>query len=358
MPIGAATMLNREKITAIRLLKTGLLRPFRSAEDCAQNLCGIQSQMPQFAEVALFNRCDPKPSTEDLAKRYEQNRLICIWSHRKTLHMHAIDDWYKICNAYSGIKISDETWIVEHEIMKNDLITKESLKQIVQNELGTTDIAILVYLMIRESTINGLMFGRPEKPSIRQFVSYRKILENQWKKDDSARITALNDLIVRYFRQYGLATVKDFCHWSGLTQKSIGEAWPSEKLECMHFDGRNYFMAHDDLDLYCSFLHDYSDDEVFLLGKFDPLFVSYHHKDWIINDEQKKMIWSNAGHIESVILSGTEVIGTWRHSLKGRQMTVQLFPFRKILKSELQQLKEKAEKLAIFWKKELTEVIQ
>jgi hypothetical protein len=341
----------------MRLLKTGLLRPFRSAEDCTQNLCGIQSQMPQFAEIAIFNRCDPRLNMEDLAKYYEQNRLICIWSHRRTLHMHTIDDWYKICDAYSGIKIPQETWIIEREIMENDLITKEHLKQIVQNELGTTDMATFAHL-IRASIMNGLMFGKPEKPSIRQYVSYEKISNNQWKKDDVARITALSDLIVRYFRHYGPATTKDFCHWSGLTQKSIGEAWPSEKLESMHFDGRNYFMVHDDPDLHSSFSHDYLENEVLLLGKFDPLFVSYHHKDWIINDDQRKLIWTSAGHVESVILSGIEVIGTWRHNLKGSQMTIQLFPFREISKNELQQIQEKAEKLAIFWKKEFTEIIQ
>jgi hypothetical protein len=271
--------------------------------------------------------------------------------------MHAVDDWHKICDAYSGIKIPDETVIVEREIMKNDLITKERLKRIVQDELGTTDITTLAHL-IMASTINGLMFGKPEKPSIRQFVSCRKISNNRWKKNDSARITALSDLILRYFRHYGPATIKDFCHWSGLMQKSIGEAWSNEQLVSMHFGGKNYFLAHDDLDLRNSFSPDYSEDKVFLLGKFDPLFVSYHHKDWITNDEQKKLIWTSAGHVESVILSGTEVIGTWRHSLKGRQMTVQLFPFREISKNELLQIREKAEKLAIFWGKELTEVRQ
>jgi hypothetical protein len=100
--------------------------------------------------------------------------------------------------------------------MKNDLITKERLKQIVQNELGTTDIATLVPL-IRASTRKGLMFGKPEKPSIRQYVSCRKISDERWKKNDVARITALSNLLVRYFCRYGPATIKDFCHWSRLT---------------------------------------------------------------------------------------------------------------------------------------------
>jgi hypothetical protein len=126
----------------------------------------------------------------------------------------------------------------------------------------------------------------------------------------------------------------------------------------MHFGGKNYFLAHDDLDLHSSFSSDYSEDKMFLLGKFDPLFVSYHHKDWIINDEQRKLIWTSAGHVEAVILNGTEVIGTWRHSLKGRKMTIQLFPLRKISKNELRQIQEKAEELAAFWKKELSAVTQ
>jgi hypothetical protein len=62
---------------------------------------------------------------------------------------------------------------------------------------------------------------------------------------------------------------------------------------------------------------------------------------------------ASAGRVDSVILNGIEVSGTWRHSSKGRQMTIQLFPFREISKNELRQIQEKAEKLAKFLKKEL-----
>jgi hypothetical protein len=82
--------------------------------------------------------------------------------------MHFKFEW-----TYSDIKISDETGIIEHEIMKNDLITNEQLKQIVKNELGTTDIATLAH-MRRASTMKGLIFGKPEKASIKQFASYKK----------------------------------------------------------------------------------------------------------------------------------------------------------------------------------------
>jgi calcineurin-like phosphoesterase family protein len=33
-------------------------------------------------------------------------------------------------------------------------------------------------------------------------------------------------------------------------------------------------------------------DELFLLGKFDPLFISYHHKDWIVSREKEKFALS------------------------------------------------------------------
>jgi hypothetical protein len=126
---------SREKITAMRLLKTGAWRQFNSAEDCVRSLWGIRSQLPQFAEVVLLNRCRPEQNLEDLAVCHEQNLLICSWSHRKTLHLHTVDDGYKICEAYSGLATSDETRIIGRAVKKNDRIAKEHPKQIVQNEL-------------------------------------------------------------------------------------------------------------------------------------------------------------------------------------------------------------------------------
>jgi hypothetical protein len=131
---------------------------------------------------------------------------------------------------------------------------------------------------------------------------------------------------------YGPATISDFCHWSELTKKRIGEAWPNEKLVYIDFSGRNYFLTHDDPDLHDSLLQDYPEDKVFLLGKFDPLFLSYHHKDWIISNEQRKLIWTSTGHVESVILSGTISNRDLETPFKGPSNDRSTFPFSKNFK--------------------------
>lgn len=98
--------------------------------------------------------------------------------------------------------------------------------------------------------------------------------------------------------------------------------------------------------------------KLFLLGKFDPLFVSYRHKDWIVTEEQQKQIWRNAGHVEAVIFEGAKLLGTWRHSLKGDKLTISVEPMASTITDKAKEkIQSKAEKLARFWRKELESVI-
>lgn len=347
-----------------RLHRNGLLCPFDSIIDCVHNLSGVQSQFQQFAEVSIFNRCRKAPRLKDFQSLYDSHDILNLWGQRHTLHMYTPDDWWPICDIYHDKshsksymeKFSEDLLemykVVELESRRDTYIDKARILEILDSRMGhlLTENDYLDYLLIRNCCAKGIIFGIPAKPSIRRFASHSAIRERGWKPDAANTEKSLDEMMKRYFRYYGPASLSDFCHWSGLPAGFARNTLTrvAESLSSTSLCGRQYYI--------CGEAELSAANKLFLLGKFDPLFVSYKHKDWIVTEKQAKEIWRSAARVESVILDGAKVIGTWRHTLKGSGMTVNINPMAKISDAAKKRIKAKAEKLASFWEKKLVAV--
>lgn len=357
--------MNGKELIRERLHRNGLLRPFASISDCVDKLVGIQSQFQQFAEVSIFNRCLKAPKLKAFQTLYDRHGIINLWGQRHTLHMYTPRDWGLICDVYHdkfmfpnytgkfALDFAEMMETIEHEGVEEAYIRKERIIEILTARLGhvLTEEDYLDYLLIRNCCVQGVMFGVPAKPSIKRFASYTTVCGQKWTLDSGSTEKSLGDMMKRYFACYGPASLQDFCHWSGLpvglAKDALCRVEPELTMQTMN--GRAYY-THGEVELAGS-------NKLFLLGKFDPLFVSYKHKDWIVTKQQEKEIWRSAARVESVVLDGVKVIGTWRHALKGNRMTVTISPMAKISPAAGKRIQRKAEKLAVFWEKQLDAVL-
>lgn len=51
--------------------------------------------------------------------------------------------------------------------------------------------------------------------------------------------------------------------------------------------------------------------KLLILGKFDPLLVSYHDKEIIIDPKYHPLVWKKAGQIAAIILKEGQFQATW-----------------------------------------------
>ena len=109
--------MNRKELALERLHRNGLLPPFPSIAACVYSLVGIQSQMQQFSEVSIWNRCGGSPTTADFEKAYLSHSLINLWGQRNTLHMYAAKDWDMICDLYHNRTYAERLNALHPEIM-------------------------------------------------------------------------------------------------------------------------------------------------------------------------------------------------------------------------------------------------
>lgn len=355
-----------QEIILQRLARNGLTTSFTQPLDCVHALAGIQSQFQQWAEISIMNRCSADITMQDLAELYSQHHIINLWGQRHTLHMYVKEDWNRVSNLYEPI-ISNKNYAnkrfaddfaylmaqIANECSKNHLISKATVLAMIEERMQGrySEEDYFEYTFFALCCLRGIFFGLPEKPYIKTFIGRNRLDIEPWYEDTENATKDLEKSMLRYFQYYGPATLMDFCHWSGLPQSVAKNCLNAvkDKLTTHAYEGREYF-THGDLD------SETSNSNVLLLGKFDPLFVSYRHKEWIIPTKLHKQVWRTAGWVEAVIVDGDKAVGTWRHNLKGQKLSLQINEFTKIKATTRKKVLAKAEKLALFWDKTLDSI--
>ncbi|MBC2268905.1 winged helix DNA-binding domain-containing protein [Listeria sp. FSL L7-0083] len=344
------------QIAQNRLSNSGLLQnKFSSAPEASRALFGIQSQYQQFGEISLFNRVT-NLTKEKLQHDYDQKDLIKIWGQRMTVHMYTPSDWFFVHNVYSD----KNNWLKKHasslghdldellvEMEKLLLSTEKIPKEAFAKLLGGHAKELMQWGgVFIQGSLDGTLFCVPESPKTR-FYSHRNWIsaEKQANWLENGRDEAgLEVMIDRYFSAYGPATIRDFKHWTGLRKFEFQQTLETA-LE-------NYFSyLGEDGQIY------YSKTEVqaeleqqrpLLLGKFDPLFVSYAKKDWLADITETSLIWRPAGQIEAVLIINGFLYGTWRYKITGNKIIFTFYLTKKITKKNQKFVELEARKLAEF----------
>lgn len=302
--------INYLELQKIRLIKNGLVAKFSDIETCVKSLCGIQSQYQTYGIISIFNRVDQF----EIKDFFENQNLLKSWGQRTTLHIYHREDYNLVSSIYKdvdnwvykyikdlGVDYKDCLFVIREYIINSSksIVIKKELTEILPSEhadklMEWSGILILATL---HQILYGVINSKDEK-----IYSLNKTPSHKYNR----RI-----LIEKYFQYFSPASISDFLHWSGLKSKDIA------------IDLREYLQDKPFFNLgmkkyYYDVLPN-SNIEInypIILGKFDPLLVSYNDKKWILGDKDSNIIWKAAGQIEGVILTEEGLIGTWHYKLK------------------------------------------
>lgn len=318
----------------LRLYNNGLIDKFESADMCVESLIGIQCQYQNYALISIYNRTNYKCNI------FSNNNLIKSWGQRTTLHIYHKNDYNLISDLYR----QSDNWVYKYAkhlkidyskylnsitdfFYENNKKTMEKLE--IQNiipKYKSKEIMAWSGLLIL-ATYHKVLYGILNEED--------KKLYKQNDIVDSKKINS--DLIYRYFKYYGPATRQDFLHWSGLKYKEIKEDLDKyiKKAKYLSIDKKKYYYES---------LPDSKEVKIsypIILGKFDPLLISYSDKEWILNGKNKTLIWKAAGQIEGVILFSKGLKGTWHYSLKGNKIIFEINEISPLTKGEKNRLEKK-----------------
>ncbi|WP_338672938.1 winged helix DNA-binding domain-containing protein [Streptomyces sp. SCSIO 30461] len=154
----------------------------------------------------------------------------------------------------------------------------------------------------------------------------------------------VDDLVLRYLRAYGPASVKDVQMWSGLTRlREVVDRLGSRLRALRDEDGRELF------DLPDAPLPDpETEAPVRFLPEFDNVLLAHDDRSRILDERRRSAIFTRNGIIRATFLVDGFVAGMWRVTRERGTATLVLEPFGRLPKASRKALEQEGADLLEF----------
>jgi len=153
-------------------------------------------------------------------------------------------------------------------------------------------------------------------------------LLDEWAPEAKTRgrEEALAELAGRYFTSHGPATLQDFAWWSGLTAADAraGLEMAKPRLAQEVIDGRAYWLAP------TAPAAEDASPAAYLLPAYDEYTVAYKDRGAVLSPLNAKREDSGHGILSPTIVVNSQVVGTWKRTLKQDAVVVTPSPFAKL----------------------------
>lgn len=342
-------IINNISIVNHRLSNLGINpRRFKSPADTVKWLGAVQAQDYYGSLWGVGLRT--KGSTIDsIESAISDRKIVRSWPMRHTLHLTAHDDlrwmlkWLtpKIINLYSRrrreLELDDNVLRKSRNLFVKALqggnqITRNNLYKLLDengiSSSGQRGIHILAHL-----SMEGLLCFGP-----RHGKQFTFTLLDEWIPESKilSREEALGELAKRYFISHGPAAVQDFAWWTGLTLTDARNAAASVKdyLKELIIENKSYLYSRNSRKLKSA------NSAAIVLPAFDEYFVGYKDRSAALESGTPEEFTAPFSLLSPVILINGCAAGTWGRRIIKNKVIVDIKPFRKYSKEELDNVHE------------------
>ncbi|MGH4032898.1 winged helix DNA-binding domain-containing protein [Actinomycetota bacterium Odt1-20B] len=235
-PVLSTRALNRATLDRQLLLRRAPVGEV-SVSGAVERLVGLQAQEvkpPYFALAARLEGFDP----EGLAGLLERRELVRIVTLRSTIHLHTAVDALGVrplvqvarrreLNAFRkglvGVDL-DELAVLARGLVEEEPRTMKQLREELSQKWPDGDpqslaVAARCLLPLVQVTPRGLWrrSGQVALTTVEKWVG-RGAVEESAGMTGLGGLDGLHELVLRYLRAFGPASVKDFQTWAGLTR--------------------------------------------------------------------------------------------------------------------------------------------
>jgi|SRR5580700_9523322 uncharacterized protein YcaQ len=360
-----------EAISSFRLRRHHLWD--ESPEDAVticRDVCGVQAQVMSAAYLQLWTRSHAITRPEIESALWKTRTLVKTSLMRQTLHFIPADEFLlyiaalKSSRVAAVLRVMARCGIAREE---GEALTPLIMDALSSGPLGRARIAAAVRpkvskrmrawmekvsSIVRVPVAEGLIcYGSGESNEI-NFIRVDQWLPHL-KPQTISPTEAQCALLRKYLRAYGPATLTDFAHWSGIPMqvvKSLSALLESELAEIPGDKKRGLLLREDVAVLNGSPV---AKTSIRLLPSFDSYLLAHRDKDHLVNPKYYKRIYRSQWWISPVVLIQGSVGGVWSHKLQGKRLLVKIEPFGKLSKAWRAGIEREADRLAIFFDRDL-----
>lgn len=353
--------LKKEHISALRLQHQHIgNKSFTKPAEVVRWMGALQAQDYEMSKWAVGVRMH-KATDALVEKALDAGEILRTHVLRPTWHLVAAEDlpWMleltaphvKRTAAYSHKQLGLEEEIlkksnalIEKALTKHGHLSRKELMEALQEaKMDTSANRASHFLFAAE--LDGLICSGPSKG---KKLSYALLEDRVPKTPKLNRDEALATLAQRYFASHGPATLKDFAWWSGLspTDAKKGLLACDGQLHKAEIEGAFYWYAQ--LDGVRKNAQD-----IHILPAYDEFIISYADRSASLDATFGKHAISNNGIFKATIIVDGQVIGTWKRTLKPKQVLVSMDFFNKPTEATIEKVRAQFDPYAHFLAKEL-----
>lgn len=325
---------------------------------------GIQSQVDAHAVFAVGQRvagCGP----DDIRQALWQDRtLVKTWAMRGTLHWLPRDEEPLYVSALSDLRSARMYRWLERDGNSRELVdrfaertmaaldggvalTRREIADVVIPEVGDWVSPYLLSSwgsgMSALCSMGLVVFGPPRGGST-TFVRRDQWLDTPPTHDP---VEARCELLRRYLRAFGPATVQDFAYWLGVANRDIGDVCEtvSPEIATVRVEGKPRWVLAEDVEALVAASEVRM--PVRLLPAFDPLMLAHRDKGDHLDMRFHKRVYGAAAWVYPVVLVDGVARATWSYRRTSSRLLVTVKPFGRLNQRVVRAVGREARRLGL-----------
>ncbi len=303
-------------------------------------VCGLQSQEPKAAALAVWVRSSGLLAADIERARIDERSVVRTWCMRGTLHLLASEDlgWLLPLLAprfiaggsqrRAELGLDEDTCATGIRILRSVLAQGPLTRAEIVAQLAYKGVQLVGQAaphLIGLAALQGIICCGPDRDSKPTYVLLEDWLPH--RSNPMPHEAALAELARRYLQAYAPAAPQDLAAWSGLPISDARTAWQliaDELIACEGVSGPLWMLKTqagwiDELSMHYSVAR--------LLPAFDTYLLGYHSRDLVVEPQYARRINAGGGILHPTVLVGGRAQAIWHSRLQHLQWEVIVEPF-------------------------------
>lgn len=353
----------KTEILSLRALNRALLarqmllqREAMGAAEGLEHLVGMQAQSPSPPYFGLWTRLE-RFRAEELSELIEARKAVRMSLMRSTIHLVTAEDALSLRPVLQSVQERALYVASRHGPALNGInmlaLLKLSRKLVEEKPLTFTALGKLLEKRYPGRPVDSLGYAARNHFAMVQ-VPPRGLwgksgppahtTVEKWLGRSIATDTSPDAMILRYIAAFGPASVRDAQVWSGLPR--LGDTFEKLRPKLVTFRdeaGRELLdlpeAPRPDADIKVP---------VRYLPEYDNILLSHADRTRIVSEVDRKQLFFGGGVLTSTILVDGFVHGTWKIVHRAKTATLEIKPYRPLLKKDIAALTAEGKRLLAF----------
>ena len=344
------------------------------------DIAGAQAQVLLAGQMSIWPRVKGARLRDVDSALWKEHSLVRAWGMRGTMFLLPSDELSVFVRGSVRRAAYNLNWAIHHSGSKEDVDklldrvaeileeprTRTDLAQMLTESHGYKTkskaaggwgdkrkvphvkvgaISLSMGFLLHIIRARDVICSGPNQGTEASYVRADKWIKN-WK--DVSQEKAERELLVKYLKAHGPATINDFAIWEGLYMNDAKDIWSKEAENIVEVDieGSKAGTLESDLPELESAKID--EPVVRLVPYFDSFLLGHKSHLNIVDERNRKKVYRPQGWVSPVVLVDGRAMGVWSHAQKKNDLEVKIIPFSKLPSQVTERAKEEALDLGRF----------